>query len=174
MEPNIISKQNINNTSIESQTNLPTWLKAIFRIYGVGQILAGIIALIIPVFNGFIVSAMGGDFLGTYKLFAFFAVGALPSFILGYGFLKQKGWVISCLAIRLVYSIISPFFIAKTNSPSIINLPNVIAVALLVLVVTHRESLKGKYFAIIPVVLMIITTAFAIFLAFETLSKVQM
>ena len=97
MESNITLNQNFTPPT-ESQIETPTWLKIIFKIYGSGQILVGIIALIIPLFTGFIAGAMGGGkegFYEGYKIYAFLASGALPAFIFAYGFLKTKRWIIA-------------------------------------------------------------------------------
>jgi NADH:ubiquinone oxidoreductase subunit K len=184
MEP-INQNINLNNNVVTvTQNELPSWFKVILNLYGLGQIFAGIIALIFPLFTGFLVTVMGGGkegFAGGYKIYAFLAVGALPAFILAYGSLKKRKWIITCLGVSLLFVAFNIFFL-KTDAlndslgsmtPSIISLLNIFPILILILAFVYKESLKGEYFAIIPITLMLIASGYANYLAENTLKTVQ-
>ncbi len=184
MEP---TNQNINinnNAVVATQGDLPGWFRLVLNLYGLKQVLAGIGAFAFPLLTGTLVSAMGGGkegFATGYKMYAFLAVGALPAFILAYGSLKKRKWIIACLGISLLFVVFNSLFLASeaisassgSVSPSSIGLLNIIPILILVLALVYRKSLKGEYFAIVPIALMLIASAYSGFLVKDTLKTAQ-
>jgi len=142
----------------------PTWLKVIFKIYGSIQILLGIFGVIFPFFATFIALGLANKILTPnevsgffYTTFGFLLAAGLSSFVLGYGFLKIRKWIIVGLIIplplELFYTI--THILWRQAVPFLDTSLLVIQILILIIALTYRSTLTGKYFAFIPITILI-------------------
>jgi len=183
MEPTINSNLNpvpnpIQNpasyTQVVPQPIIPRWFNVFLSIYGIGSIVSALFLFIFPVLGGFlavILSEGKESFLTGFMAYKYSIVGVIPSLVLAYGVFKKRKWIISCLIIQLVSSLISLIIfifnwnpvssaIAESTSLPILALLNIVPILILVFALKYRTSFTGKYFAIIPTALLILSLGY--------------
>lgn len=166
MEQTNLNSTSITEPSILVEKKIPIFVEALFRLYGASLILTGVLSLIAPLFTGFIAGALTGTkegFYEGYKLYAFLAVGALPTFVMAYGLFHLRKWIIAGFVIQFVSQIIGFFLISKEELAVFYEVMSIgililalLPVLILILAYIFRGTLKGKYIAYVPLVLITI------------------
>ncbi len=163
--------------------DIPIFVGALFRLYGASLILTGFFALAVPLFTAFLAGAMSGvkeGFYEGYKIYAFLAVGALPSFVMAYGLFRLKKWIIAGFVIQLVSQIIGFFLVSKEELLVFYEVMSVgililalLPILILILAYIFRRSLNGKYIAYVPLILITVGLILSSVLSFNSSNNVN-
>jgi hypothetical protein len=186
----IIKRNNLRFSKYDQEVVTPIWVQAIFKLYGYFQIFSAVSSIIVPMVGGVLLgvlaAALGGgrdSFFEAFKLYGYLVVGVIPAAVLAYGFLRNRKWIITCLGLQLASSL---FFyvtgiiggksyqnelLSTSFFSSMMILFMAIPVIVIVIAIIYRNTLSGKFFAITPVLLMVLSMAGAQYYTNDTVKN---
>ena len=168
---------NLNNPNPEAESKISKGVAAIFWLNGVLNLLAGLFSLVFSFFATFLAYMFSGgnsdSSLATIYSLSFLLVGSLSSFLVAYGCLTMKKWIVPILGISIAINIIGlmSFALSGPFHQSGVSAGSLIAnTVLLYYGLKNINYFKGKLYVAVPIVAFLIARVIVIVIALFSLN----